>query len=101
MSMNKTQLIEWLGKLAAVYADKKEYLTELDAAIGDADHGINMNRGFSKVMEKLPTVEDKDIGTILKNCGHDAHVQRGRSQRSALRNVLDEGRYAACRKRRS
>lgn len=69
MPMNKAQLISWLGKLAEVYADKKDYLTELDAAIGDADHGINMNRGFSKVMEKLPGVEDKDIGTILKTVG--------------------------------
>jgi len=67
--MNKTQLISWLGRLNDIYSDKKEYLTELDAAIGDADHGINMNRGFGKVMEKLPTVEDKDIGTILKTVG--------------------------------
>ncbi|NUQ04474.1 MAG: dihydroxyacetone kinase subunit L, partial [Anaerolineae bacterium] len=38
-------------------------------AIGDADHGINMARGFGKVMEKLPTVTDKDIGNILKTVG--------------------------------
>lgn len=69
MPINKTQLISWLNKLNTVYTDKKEYLTELDAAIGDADHGINMNRGFSKVIEKLPTVESKDIGTILKTVG--------------------------------
>ena len=69
MPINKTQLISWLNKLNAVYTDKKEYLTELDAAIGDADHGINMNRGFSKVIEKLPAVESKDIGTILKTVG--------------------------------
>lgn len=67
--MNKAQFIAWLGKLNEVYTEKKEYLTELDAAIGDADHGINMNRGFGKVAEKLPTVEDKDIGTILKTVG--------------------------------
>lgn len=69
MSINKDQLISWIGKLAEVYAEKKEYLTELDAAIGDADHGINLNRGFRKVMEKLPTVKDKDAGTILKTVG--------------------------------
>ena len=69
MSMNKSQLINWLEKLNEVYAEKKEYLTDLDAAIGDADHGINMTRGFSKVVEKLPTVQDKDIGTILKTVG--------------------------------
>lgn len=69
MSMDKSQLIAWLEKLNTVYADKKEYLTDLDAAIGDADHGINMNRGFKKVMEKLPTVKEEDIGTILKTVG--------------------------------
>jgi len=69
MPMNKKQLLSWLEKLSVVYAEQKEYLTELDSAIGDADHGINMNRGFTKVMEKLPAVQDKDIGTILKTVG--------------------------------
>jgi dihydroxyacetone kinase-like protein len=41
----------------------------LDSAIGDADHGANMDRGFAAVIEKLPTVADKDIGTILKTTG--------------------------------
>jgi dihydroxyacetone kinase-like protein len=41
----------------------------LDAAIGDADHGANMDRGFRAVMGKLPEVGDKDIGTILKTVG--------------------------------
>lgn len=69
MSMDKSQLIAWLEKLNTVYTDKKEYLTDLDAAIGDADHGINMNRGFKKVIEKLPTVQEEDIGTIFKTVG--------------------------------
>jgi dihydroxyacetone kinase-like protein len=69
MPLKKAQIISWIGKLDKVYAAKKEYLTDLDAAIGDADHGINMHRGFGKVMEKLPAVEDKDIGTILKTVG--------------------------------
>ncbi|MHC5831974.1 MAG: DAK2 domain-containing protein, partial [Nostoc sp.] len=37
-----------------------------DAAIGDADHGINMDRGFKKAIAQLPTVAEKDIGNILK-----------------------------------
>ncbi|BAH77051.1 dihydroxyacetone kinase subunit DhaL [Solidesulfovibrio magneticus] len=69
MPMTKTQLLAWIDKQNAVFCDKKEYLTDLDAAIGDADHGINMNRGFAKVMEKLPTVADKDLPTILKTVG--------------------------------
>jgi dihydroxyacetone kinase-like protein len=42
-------------------------LTELDAAIGDADHGANMARGFTAVAAKLPELKDKDIGTIFKS----------------------------------
>lgn len=45
----------------------KEYLTELDREIGDADHGINMARGFEAVITKLNNLEeDKDIGFVLK-----------------------------------
>ena len=46
--------------------ENKTLLTELDSEIGDADHGINMERGFKKVVSQLPTVAGKDIGTILK-----------------------------------
>ena len=69
MTVTRDQIVQWLEKTAAVLSENKEYLTELDAAIGDADHGINMDRGFRKVMEKLPTVADKDIGNILKTTG--------------------------------
>ncbi|MGK7927656.1 MAG: dihydroxyacetone kinase subunit DhaL [Spirulina sp.] len=60
------QILDWIHNFTAVIVENKDYLTELDAAIGDADHGINMNRGFQKVAEKLPAVSDRDIGTILK-----------------------------------
>jgi dihydroxyacetone kinase-like protein len=69
MAVTKGQVVQWLERLAAVYAANKEFLTRLDSAIGDADHGINMDRGFKKVLEKLPTVADKDIGNILKTVG--------------------------------
>ena len=67
--ITKDQIVRWLEKTAAVLQENKTYLTELDSAIGDADHGTNMDRGFRKVMEKLPTVADKDIGNILKTTG--------------------------------
>jgi dihydroxyacetone kinase-like protein len=69
MTVTKEQVVRWLQKTAAAMDANKQYLTELDSAIGDADHGINMARGFGKVMEKLPTVTDKDIGNILKTVG--------------------------------
>jgi len=48
---------------------RSQYLTGLDAAIGDGDHGINMDRGFQAVLVKLAPVRDKDIGTLLKTTG--------------------------------
>ncbi|GAB4188077.1 MAG: dihydroxyacetone kinase subunit DhaL [Coleofasciculaceae cyanobacterium] len=64
--VTKEQILQWLQAVAVVLEQNKDYLTELDAAIGDADHGINMNRGFQKVLAQLPSVADKDIGSILK-----------------------------------
>ncbi len=69
MTITKDDIIEWLKATAAVLEENAQYLTELDSPIGDADHGINMDRGFKKIMSKLPGVEDKDIGTILKAAG--------------------------------
>jgi dihydroxyacetone kinase-like protein len=64
--VTKEQILQWLQAVAVVLEQNKAYLTELDAAIGDADHGINMNRGFQKVVSQLPSVADQDIGTLLK-----------------------------------
>ena len=67
--VTRDQIVAWLKRVAQVLEENRDYLTQLDAAIGDADHGINMDRGFKKVMSQLPTVEDKDIGSILKTTG--------------------------------
>jgi dihydroxyacetone kinase-like protein len=67
--VSKVQIVRWLENTNAVLQQNKAYLTELDSAIGDADHGTNMSRGFTKVMEKLPAEADKDIGSILKAVG--------------------------------
>lgn len=69
MTVTKKQIISWLEQVTEVMIANKEYLTELDSAIGDADHGNNMSRGFRKVLEKLPTVTDRDIGNIFKTTG--------------------------------
>ena len=69
MTVTKQQVVQWLEHTAAVLNDNKDYLTQLDSPIGDADHGINMSRGFNAVLGKLPSVADKDIGNILKTTG--------------------------------
>lgn len=69
MIVTKQHIVKWLETAADIFARQENFLTELDRQIGDADHGLNMNRGFRKVMEKLPAVADKDIGSILKATG--------------------------------
>ncbi|MBD2489822.1 dihydroxyacetone kinase subunit DhaL [Aulosira sp. FACHB-615] len=64
--VTQAQILQWLQIFGTEIEQNKEYLTELDAAIGDADHGINMDRGFKKVISHLPTVTQQDIGSILK-----------------------------------
>jgi dihydroxyacetone kinase-like protein len=64
--VTKEHILQWLQAVAIALEHNKDYLIELDAAIGDADHGINMNRGFQKVVSQLPSVADQDIGNILK-----------------------------------
>jgi dihydroxyacetone kinase-like protein len=66
MTVHKAQIVTWLENAAVLLEENKHYLTELDSAIGDADHGTNMARGFQAITTKLPTVADKDIGAILK-----------------------------------
>ena len=63
------QLIEMIGRMSAVIQENKDFLTELDMPIGDSDHGIKLARGFAAVEAKLPTVAEKDVGTILKTVG--------------------------------
>jgi phosphoenolpyruvate---glycerone phosphotransferase subunit DhaL len=59
----------WLGGVAARLEAERDFLTQLDAAIGDADHGINMHRGFAAVMRKLATVGPATPGQLLRVTG--------------------------------
>ena len=61
-----SKVIEIIKRIGADIEANKEFLTELDNIIADGDHGINMDRGFKAVDAIIPTLEDKDIGTILK-----------------------------------
>ena len=59
----------WLGEVAASLEAERDFLTQLDAAIGDADHGINMHRGFTAVMARIAAVEEATPGQLLKVAG--------------------------------
>ncbi len=59
----------FLETFAARIHAAKEELTQLDSAIGDADHGINMDRGMTAISELLPGLQDGDAGTLFKQTG--------------------------------
>jgi dihydroxyacetone kinase-like protein len=62
-------VVAWIRSFAAVVAEQKDYLTELDSAIGDADHGINMDRGMQAVLGKLDAQPGGDVGALFKTVG--------------------------------
>jgi len=65
-SLSAEAVLHWLQNCGTTYEQHKDELTQLDAAIGDADHGANMARGFTAVKGKLGEWKDKDIGVIFK-----------------------------------
>src|SRR5258705_11391942 len=48
-AVRATTVTAWMNEAAAAVRDQRDYLTQLDSAIGDGDHGTNMNRGFEAV----------------------------------------------------
>ncbi|CAA9283175.1 MAG: Phosphoenolpyruvate-dihydroxyacetone phosphotransferase, ADP-binding subunit DhaL [uncultured Chloroflexia bacterium] len=69
MVIKVEHIVRYLERVSAQIAAHREELTRLDSAIGDADHGTNLHRGFSAVVEEMPKLADKDIGAILKGAG--------------------------------
>ena len=62
-------VLAWLRAFAAEIEAHREELVRLDTAIGDGDHGTNLHRGMTKVLEKLDSLEGADIGAALKAVG--------------------------------
>jgi len=66
MAVSEQHVLHWLAALAQIYADNRQRLTDLDLAIGDADHGINMDRGFAAVQAELSAHPPADLPSVLK-----------------------------------
>src|SRR6266540_4023985 len=69
MAVTGADAARFLGLFAERIHAARDELTALDSAIGDADHGINMDRGMSAVHELLPSLRDGDVGSLLKQSG--------------------------------
>ena len=69
MSITYGEVQDWIRRFAGEIADRRAELTRLDGAIGDGDHGTNMDRGMRKALEKLDGTAGGDIGADLKAVG--------------------------------
>ena len=67
--MTNEDVLRWIERIADVLHEQAAYLTQLDSPIGDADHGVNMDRGFKAVREKLASMQGNDAATLLKTVG--------------------------------
>lgn len=63
-----TKIYECIQKIGESIIENKDFLTDLDREIGDADHGINMARGFQEVLSQVPQ-DEEDISKVLKKVG--------------------------------
>ena len=66
MAITRDATLDWMSRFAGEMAEHRQELVALDTAIGDGDHGTNMNRGMTKAMEKLAAAEQPDSGAVLK-----------------------------------
>jgi dihydroxyacetone kinase-like protein len=69
LSVPYDDVVRWVRVFTATMVEQKGYLTELDSAIGDADHGINMDRGMNAALAKIDVLPPGDIGNLLKTVG--------------------------------
>ena len=66
MPITRDETLDWMSRFAGEMSVHREELVALDTAIGDGDHGTNMDRGMRKALEKLGAQEQSDPGTVLK-----------------------------------
>ena len=69
MTITTTDIRAWIGGFATAIAEHRAELVKLDSAIGDGDHGTNMDRGMKKALERLEATDGDDIGASLKAVG--------------------------------
>jgi dihydroxyacetone kinase-like protein len=66
VAVDRDSTLAWMNAFAGEMAENRQELVRLDTAIGDGDHGTNMNRGMQKALEKLQGSEPDDAGAVLK-----------------------------------
>jgi dihydroxyacetone kinase-like protein len=67
MAVSTQDVLHWLNALQNVFAEHRQQLTELDAAVGDGDFGISLDRGFTAVQAELAAKHPADIRSVFQN----------------------------------
>ncbi|MCM3779511.1 dihydroxyacetone kinase subunit DhaL [Microbacterium hydrocarbonoxydans] len=68
-TIDTATVVDWITRFRDAVTEKRDWLTELDSAIGDADHGANMTRGMAAVVEKLGSAAPTTMDELLKSVG--------------------------------
>jgi dihydroxyacetone kinase-like protein len=66
VAITRDGVVDWMRRFAGEMGEHRQELVRLDTAIGDGDHGTNMDRGMRKALEKLDSAEQADPGAVLK-----------------------------------
>jgi phosphoenolpyruvate---glycerone phosphotransferase subunit DhaL len=66
VAITRDATVDWMNRFAGEMSEHRQELVALDTAIGDGDHGTNMNRGMVKAMERVGAAEQPDVGAVLK-----------------------------------
>jgi dihydroxyacetone kinase-like protein len=66
VAITRDAVLDWMNRFAGERGEHRQELVRLDTAIGDGDHGTNMDRGMRKAIEKLDSTEQADPGAVLK-----------------------------------
>jgi phosphoenolpyruvate---glycerone phosphotransferase subunit DhaL len=66
VAITRDGVLDWMNRFAREMGEHRQELVHLDVAIGDGDHGTNMDRGMRKAIEKLDSAEQADPGAVLK-----------------------------------
>ena len=69
MSGDAAAVIAAIEAVAERIQAERDHLTDLDSAIGDADHGGNMARGWAEAAETVTELDDPDVQTVVKTAG--------------------------------
>jgi dihydroxyacetone kinase-like protein len=66
VAVTRDTVLDWMRRFAGEMEEHRGELTRLDTAIGDGDHGTNMDRGMRKALERLDSADQADPGAVLK-----------------------------------